>query len=96
MAAFKDHAELMAHLPDRMAKGRQIDRNYFFTVLNTLEPHKLQQMITHAQTARNVAQDEEQKQETIKISEDWMKALKEIPFKSSKFFLITHICRGTW
>ena len=38
---FKDHVELKRHLPDRMAKGRQIDRTYFFTVLNTLEPEKL-------------------------------------------------------
>ncbi len=38
----------MMHLPDRMAKGRQIDRTYFFNVLNTLESEKLQQIIRHA------------------------------------------------
>ena len=48
LEVFKDHEELKRHLPDRLAKGRQIDRTYFFTVLNTLEPEKLQQMIAHA------------------------------------------------
>ena len=48
LQVFKDHEELKRHLPDRLAKGRQIDRTYFFTVLNTLEPEKLQQMISHA------------------------------------------------
>ena len=56
---FKDHEELKRHLPNRLAKGRQIDRTYFFTVLNTLEPEKLSQIIAHAQEQRNVAQDEE-------------------------------------
>ena len=45
---FSHHKEFMMHLPDRMAKGRQIDRTYFFTVLNTLEPEKLHQIISHA------------------------------------------------
>ena len=39
---FKDHKELRLYLPDRLAKGRQIDRSYFFSVLNTLEPDKPQ------------------------------------------------------
>ena len=56
---FKDHKELMLYLPDRLAKGRQIDRTYFFAVLNTLEPDKLQQIITHAQMHRNTAADED-------------------------------------
>ena len=60
LEVFKDHDELKRHLPNRLAKGRQIDRTYFFAVLNTLEPEKLQQIIAHAQVQRNVAQDEEQ------------------------------------
>ena len=93
---FKEHAELKRHLPDRMAKGRQIDRTYFFTVLNTLEAEKLAQIIAHAQTQRNVAQDEETKLETIRITESWLDELKEIPFKSSKYSSITNKIRGTW
>jgi len=46
--------------------------------------------------SRNVAQDEEQKLETIQISEEWVKELKEIPFKSSKSLHLTNYCRGTW
>ncbi len=93
---FSSHKGFMMHLPDRMAKGRQIDRTYFFNVLNTLESEKVQQIIRHAQVARNVAQDEEQKLETIQISEEWVKELKEIPFKSSKSLHLTNYCRGTW
>ena len=96
LEVFKDHDELKRHLPDRLAKGRQIDRTYFFTVLNTLEPDKLQQIIAHAQVQRNVAQDEEQKMENIKISESWYEQLKEVPFKSSKYSSISNSRRGTW
>ena len=69
---FKDHKELQMHLPDRIAKGRQLDRTWFFTILNTLEPEKLGQIIQHAQKQRNVAQDEEAKRETITISDRWL------------------------
>ena len=96
LEVFKDHEELKRHLPNRLAKGRQIDRTYFFTVLNTLEPDKLSQIIAHAQEQRNVAQDEEQQMESIKISESWYEQLKEVPFKSSKYSSISNSSRGTW
>ena len=93
---FSSHKGFMMHLPDRMAKGRQIDRTYFFNVLNTLETEKLQEIIRHAQVARNVAQGEEEKLETIQISEEWVKELKEIPFKSSKSLHLSNSRRGAW
>ena len=46
---FAGHEELKKYLPDRMPKGRQIDRTYFFTILNTLEPEKVEAIIKHAQ-----------------------------------------------
>ena len=30
--------ELMRYLPDKFGKGRQIDREFFFNVLNTILP----------------------------------------------------------
>jgi len=46
--------------------------------------------------ARNVAQGEEEKLETIQISEEWVKELKEIPFKSSKSLHLSNSRRGAW
>ena len=53
---FSSHKGFMMHLPDRMAKGRQIDRTYFFNVLNTLESEKLQQIIRHAYPINRISE----------------------------------------
>ena len=61
LAMFSHNEEFLKYLPDRMPKGRQIDRTYFFSILNTLEPDKLQAIIRNAQVQRNVAHTEEEK-----------------------------------
>ena len=44
--------QFMRYFPSKMAKGRVPDREYFFTVLNTVYPEHVRKMIEHAQAQR--------------------------------------------
>ena len=44
----KDNNTIMMHLPDKLAKGKTISRDYFMNVLNTKYPEYLKKMIDHA------------------------------------------------
>lgn len=81
---YKSDPKLMKHLPDNFAKGRQIDRTFFFNIFNTLYPEQLATMIQHSRDKRFDTAEEEIKRETITITEDWRAKLMAIPFKSSK------------
>ena len=48
MEIMKDDEHFMFYFPDRMAKGRQIHRAFFFNVFNTLYPEKLARYVEHA------------------------------------------------
>ena len=84
LEAMKDNATFMRYFPTNMPKGRQIDRTFFFNVLNTLHPDLLAQYLDHARAQRFTAISEEQKKETIEITPGWLELLNKIPFKSSK------------
>ena len=82
--AYKDDPKLKLYLPAKFAKGRQIDRSYFLNVLNTLYPAQVAKMIENARNQRYSAANEEVKNETIEITEEWREKLMSIPFKSRK------------
>ena len=42
---YKNDPQLKKFLPDNFAKGRQIDRNFFFNVFISLNPEKLAEII---------------------------------------------------
>ena len=45
---FKDDPQINKFLQDAYAKNRLPDRQYFFTILNTVHPDYVRQMIEHA------------------------------------------------
>ena len=53
---FKRDAEVMQYLMDEYPANRLPDRDYFFTVLNTVHPEHVRKMIEHAQAQRFSAQ----------------------------------------
>ena len=55
MRDMADDALFMLYVPDKLPKGRNCDRVYFFDVLNTVHEHFLQQLIQHASLQRNTA-----------------------------------------
>ena len=49
---FKRDPEVMKYLQDTYPKDRYPDREYFYTVLNTVYPEHVKNMIQHAQKER--------------------------------------------
>lgn len=47
---YKNDALLKKFLPDKLAKGRQMDRTFFFNVFNTLYPDQLGEMVQNDRT----------------------------------------------
>lgn len=80
----KDDAEFMKYFPSKMAKGRAPDREYFFNILNTLQPKFIQALIKHANDQRNSMAAETRAFESIEISDDWWDQLNAVPFISCK------------
>jgi hypothetical protein len=70
-AHYKSDETLMQYLPDKYAKGRQPDREFFFNVFNTLFPSQLKAMIDNARAKRFDTNTDEVKAETIEISQAW-------------------------
>jgi len=62
------------------------DREYFFNVINTVEPDYLASLVKHAQNQRfnNMAPDENPN--IIEVTSFWKKELEASPYFSSKHF----------
>ena len=83
-----DDAEFMKYFPSQLAKGRVPDREYFFNLLNTLQPAYIQALVKHANDQRNSAAADARAIETIEISDDWWEQLNAVPFISCKLSII--------
>ena len=44
----KNDKEFLAYFPDKLPKGKQVDRTYFFNIFNTLYPDRLEAIIRHS------------------------------------------------
>ena len=55
----------MSYFPDKYAKGKNPPRDYFFNVLNTLQPDYFKQVIDHANKERMTGEGEKMKAESI-------------------------------
>lgn len=85
--------EVTQYFPSRLPKGRQIDRAYFFNILNTVRPDYLSKIITHAQSLRNTADDPEMRGECIEITPEWQSKLEAVPFVTSKCYTVVMLYR---
>jgi hypothetical protein len=45
---WQDDPEFWVYFPDKLPKDRVPDRDYFFTILNTLKPEYVDEMVRHA------------------------------------------------
>ena len=75
------------YFPVSYAKGKRCQREYFFSVLNTLYPDETIKIIVNAKQARVPGQSEDDKHNTIQISNEWKEALLMFPQFSSKFII---------
>jgi hypothetical protein len=75
----------MAELfPDKYPKGRQCNREYFFSMLATVQPDYTDKMLRKCKEIRFAADGEAQKTELIDMDPHWFDQLKEFPQFSSK------------
>lgn len=68
---YRKDDRLHAYLPDHVAKGRQVDRKWFFDLWNTVAPELLQPIIDNAEKVRTELTGAEAKEETIQITDEW-------------------------
>jgi hypothetical protein len=80
----KKDPELMWYFPDQMAENRWPDRNYMFTVLNTLKPDYTKKIVLNASKMRNSAEGKKASNDNISVSEAWYKKLHAIDFIGCK------------
>jgi len=77
----KDKA-FMLYLPDATPDGRLPEREYFWNVLNTLQPEYVKRLIDHANAQRMTVQQDGDGANAIEISEEWWRKLNALPFVS--------------
>ena len=82
---FQSDPEVMKYLQDAYPKGRYPDREYFFTVLNTVHPEYVREMIEHANRQRFAADGQANERKTVGVSEEWWENLIKMPFTSRKY-----------
>ena len=68
---FMEYPKVHLYFPDSYAKGRQPDRDYTFTIFNTLYPKIMKEVIEHALRKRHTFEDEEKQQDAVLLSEEW-------------------------
>ena len=83
---FAERKELQPYLPPKLAKGRQLDKKYFWNVVNTLFEDELQSMLQHANSQRNQVGEQQEKNEAIKLSNEMAEAMNQFPWVVSTTF----------
>ena len=81
---FQDDPAVMQYLMDEYLQNRYPDRDYFYTILNSVHPSYVKEMIKHANEARYAATGQAQEQRSVTVSEEWFDRLNSMPFISSK------------
>ena len=57
---FSQRAALQPYMPPKLGKGKQLDKRYFFNVVNTLYEEELQSILQHANAQRNSVEEQAQ------------------------------------
>lgn len=89
---FKKDKKLMMYLPDRLPKGRNPDRTYFFNVLHTLYPEYVKELVKVAGNHRHQAASQSIEDGIIRVSDEWFAKLQEVPFVSGKYPYKSNVC----
>ena len=99
---FKKDPIIMSYFPDHYPANKGPPRDYFFNILNSLQPEYVSELLSYANKQRHSAEGEAMKNETIKISQFWAEELASMPYLSSKCLTFIHsnssisFCRKTW
>ena len=72
----------MLYFADNYSKDRWPSRDYFWTVVNTLRPKLVQELVQHANQLRFRTEETGDHAEDIQMTEDWWNKLNEMPYFS--------------
>lgn len=76
--------DLAKFFPEQRTKADLPDREYFFNIINTVEPEYLAALVKHAQNQRVHAGEPQDNPNVIEVTEFWRKELAASPYFSSK------------
>ena len=76
--------DLAKFFPEQRTKADLPDREYFFSVINTIEPDYLSALVKHAQTQRNAPVNPQDNPNVIEVTEFWQKELQASAYFSRK------------
>ena len=76
----------MRYFPSKLPEGRLPDRQYFWTVLNTVNEPYVTSLVRHASDLRHAAAKQESDAQVIEVTDLWWDRLNAIPYVSCKSF----------
>ena len=94
-ALYTDYSERPAikpYMPPKLHKGRQCDKEYFFTVVNSICEGEITAIIHHANHQRNNVDEGELQKESITMTQEWQELMSQFPWASVStliFFFLT-------
>ena len=71
--------DMAYYFPDEYSKGRKCAHRYFFTVLATLHPEYVDDLLLKCKKDRFGADQDQQNKEAIMKSSEWASQLKKFP-----------------
>ena len=81
---YSQDKRVMKYMTDKLPKGKLPDRTYWFNILNTVYPEKVQAMIAHANKVRFEASSGGIKTDEVLITTDWWEKLNLLPYYTCK------------
>ena len=90
---FSIRPEIVPYMPPITTKKmKQLDRKYFFTVVNSFFPEEIYDIIHHASSQRNAIKEVEEKRESIMMSQEMAKEMFRFPYVSVSNLLSLLTC----
>ena len=65
---FSERQEIQPYLPNKLNKGRTLDKTYFFNIVSTFFSAELKSILEYANAQRNSEKEVEEKRESIIMS----------------------------
>ena len=69
-------------MPPKINQGRQVDKEYFWNIVNTLFEDEVDAMVSHAHTQRKSVDQGELEKESITMSHEMAQLMSKFPWVS--------------
>ena len=79
---FGKREAIKAYLPPKINKGRQLDKEYFWNIVNTLYEEVVEAVVQNAHKLRKAVDSEDMEQEAITMSHEMADLMSKNPWVS--------------